>query len=202
MKDIVACCAPDKRCPAHVNGVSLDDRTIKVDGFIGVSKLVISPRTARVCGCSSSQGAFGCNVSIRGIVWILDQMLLKFLDNETEYSFCVNAWCVLSADYLILIETWPGPYRVRIENWHSAVAHNMLKDCSNDLLFGLLGARRVLRVGESPVRLEWYRARAIRHQNQLRRELLGPVVQLATRWGLGRDVCRLILNAAAPRLRR
>ena len=197
-----ACCTPDERCPAHVNGVASDDHTIEVDGFIGVSKLVISPRTARVCCCLSSQGAFGCKVRIRGIVWILDTQLSKFLNNETEYSFCENAWRVLSADYLILIETWPVPGCVRLGEWLPVVAHDMLKNCSNDLLFGRLGARRVLHVEELPVCLEWYRAAAIMQQNERRRALLGPVVQLAAMWGLGRDVAHLILDAAVPRLRR
>jgi hypothetical protein len=79
---------------------------------------------------------------------------------------------------------------------------NPVEYFSKQILFGVLGAHHtVITVFGTPISLEYYREAALRRQNARRRELLGPVVQLAARWGLGRDVAHLILDAAEPRLR-
>ena len=80
---------------------------------------------------------------------------------------------------------------------------NPVQCFSKRILFGVLGAHHtVVTAFGTPISLEYYREAALRRQNARRRGLLGPVVQLAARWGLGRDVAHLILDAAAPRLRR
>jgi len=119
-----------------------------------------------------------------------------------EYQICDNAWSIFKK-HLDMIEYDEDGARGYFRRKRGALSrHEALERLGPEILFGLLGRYPVLYVEDLPVSLEHFRALAICEQNERRRALLGPVVQLAAMWGLGRDVCWLILDAAVPRLRR
>jgi hypothetical protein len=120
-----------------------------------------------------------------------------------EYQICVSAWSIFKK-HLDLIEYDKDGARgyFRRKKSGSLSRHEALRRLSHEILFGLLGSYEFLMVEDLPVSLEHFRRLAIKKQNERRREVLGPVVQLAAMWGLGRDVCWLILDLAVPRLRR
>ena len=196
---VTVCCTPDSRCLEHCTGVAPDDQTVCAK-WLETRRLVVSHTTKRVCCCLSGKGPFGCPVAICGIVVDAADCSgrISFVC-DAEYSFCANAWDALD-QRVNLLETWPNNV-AHFEATESSLVYDILKDLSPGLLFGRLGNWHVLFVMGIPVCLDWYRADALGHQNARRRELLGPVVQLAAVWGLGLDVVRLILDLAVPRLR-
>jgi len=188
---IKRCCTIDRPCLSHMGDFAPDAQTIVAYDNRSGYPFTVSSRHVHCC--------VGGHAAMRG--FIVSQEECGVFDVATEYSFCKHASRTLCR-YLTLIETWPVPGRVYFDEHDLDTLHVWLENLSTDLLFDRLGYMKMLYVAKLPVYLEWYRLSALERQNQLRRGLLGPVVQLAARWGLGRDVCRLILNAAAPRLRR
>jgi hypothetical protein len=95
---------------------------------------------------------------------------------------------------------------LRLVNEDYALLHADLAAAPAWFLFGALGAAESLyTLDDLQIGLERYRAAAIRAQNERRLAILPAilpaVLQLAARWGLGRDIARAIIEQTVPRLR-
>ena len=177
-------------------GPSLSGRAPEAPCVVRDTETPVRVDCRKDCECDTTYQIVGYPVQFRHEAWA------PALDWSRQHIFCYGAARALLGTHCVICEQEDGP---RLENTprYAAIIHRCMCCIDDVLLFGpVLGPYAEILAMVLPVSLEYYRRAALERQNQHRRELLGPVVQLAAMWGLGRDVVHLVLDLAVPRLRR